>query len=300
LGIEHQAWRDLVVGATLIYRNVTDIIDDINIGVPYGPIAARLGVEDPYTPVTVTDPGPDGVLGTADDGGPITVWNQDPATFGQNHYLITNLAKWGFDVPYGYRALEFVVRKRFSDRWQLLASWTLARTNSSLGASGRAGVTTKSGFDNPNSDINRDGRTFDDRANLIKLNGSYLFADPIGVNLGVSLRHESGLPVRRTFSTERSVLNQGRVRITAAPAGEDDNPASLGGRFDAITILDLRAEKQFALPGRWGRLSLTVEAFNLLNENATRSAFTHSGSFYGRVFSIVPPRVVRLGLGWVF
>jgi hypothetical protein len=27
---------------------------------------------------------------------------------------------------------------------------------------------------------------------------------------------------------------------------------------------------------------------------------TFSGSFYGRVFSIVPPRVVRLGLGWVF
>lgn len=135
---------------------------------------------------------------------------------------------------------------------------------------------------------------------IVKLNGSYLFADPVGVNLAVSLRHESGIPVNRSFRTERGVLNQGRARVAAAPTGEDDNGASLGGRLDPITILDLRAEKQFSLPSRWGRLTVTVDAFNLLNENATRSAVTSAGRFYGLIFDIVPPRLVRLGFGWMF
>ncbi len=301
LGVEHQAWGDLVVGATLIYRNVNNVVETIDIGVPYGPVAAALAVEDPYTPVEITDPGPDGVLGTHDDGGPITVWNQDPSTFGQNQVLLTNPERWGFDVPFDYRALELVVRKRFSDRWQLLGSWTLGRHDSSLGGGNAgAGFTARGTFRNPNSDINRFGRTANDRTHIVKLNGSYMFADPIGVNLAVSLRYESGIPVNRRFITQRGVLNQGRVRVVAAPLGEDDNPASLGGRLDAITILDLRAEKQLALPGRWGRLTLSVGAFNLLNESATRSTITNAAGAYGRIRAIVAPRMVRLGLGWMF
>ena len=289
-GVEHQAWRDLVVGATVIYRNVTNVIEDIDIGVPY----------DSYAPVTVIDPGPDGVLGTPDDGGPITVWNQDPGTLGQSLFLITNPAKWGFDVPYDYRALELVVRKRFSDRWQMLASWTLGRTDSSLGGLGSSvpGVTYTPTFDNPNADINRFGRI--GLPHIVKVNGSYLFADPVGVNLAVSLRHQSSPAVSRNFRTERGLLNQGRVRIIAAPKGKDDNPASLGGRLDAITILDLRAEKQVRLPGRWGRVGVSLDVFNLLNENATRGAVTSAGPAYGRIRSIVPPRMLRLGVNWIF
>ncbi|MCH8247933.1 MAG: hypothetical protein IH951_16245, partial [Bacteroidetes bacterium] len=42
LGLEHQAWRDLVVSATFIYRTVSNPVEDINLGIPYGPLAATL------------------------------------------------------------------------------------------------------------------------------------------------------------------------------------------------------------------------------------------------------------------
>ena len=42
-----------------------------------------------YQPRTVLDPGPDGIAGTADDR-TLTVFEQDPATFGLDHFLLTN------------------------------------------------------------------------------------------------------------------------------------------------------------------------------------------------------------------
>jgi len=297
-GIEHQTRSDLVLGATLIYRTVSNSVGWINTGVPFGPVAERLGVEDSYVPVETIDPGPDGIVGTADDGGVMTVWSQDPGTFGQNFFLITNPERWGFDAGYDYRALELTARKRFANRWQVLGSWSIGRIDSGL--NGSSGSTTRGTFSNPNALINRIGRAREDRAHIIKLNASYLFADPVGVNVGVSLRHESGMPVSRRFRLDRGIVNQGRITLLAAPLGTDDNPASLGGRLSSITLLDLRAEKQFALPGSWGRMTLTFDAFNILNENAERSVIDFAGPAYGRIRQIVPPRMLRLGLGWIF
>jgi len=297
-GIEHQTRSDLVLGATFIYRKVSNVIDDVNVGVPYGPIANRLGVDDSYVPTETVDPGPDGIVGTADDGGIITVWSQDPSTFGQDFFLVTNPARWGFDASQDYRGLELTARKRFANRWQVLGSWTIGRIDSNL--AGGAGINAGSVFDNPNNDINRSGLSREDRTHIVKLNASYLFADPVGVNLGVSLRHESGGPIRRLFRLDRGTVSRGQPWIAAAPIGTDDNPASLGGRMSSITLLDLRGEKQFALPGSWGRMTLTFDAFNILNENAERSINTRSGSTYGRIRGIVPPRMLRLGFGWMF
>jgi hypothetical protein len=64
-----------------IYREEGQLQEDINAGVPFST----------YIPVIVTDPGPDGIPGNADDGGPITVFNQDPSTFGQDKFVLTNL-----------------------------------------------------------------------------------------------------------------------------------------------------------------------------------------------------------------
>src|SRR5581483_10256805 len=44
-----------------------------------------------FTPRPIVDPGPDGIAGTFDDQ-TLTVWEQNPATFGQDRYLLTNPA----------------------------------------------------------------------------------------------------------------------------------------------------------------------------------------------------------------
>jgi len=47
-------------------------------------------------------------------------------------------------------------------------------------------------------------------------------------------------------------------------------------------------------------MTLTFDAFNILNENAERSVIDFAGPAYGRIRQIVPPRMLRLGLGWIF
>ena len=67
------------------------------------------------------------------------------------------------------------------------------------------------------------------------------------------LRHQSGQPFGRTFTTS---LNYGNnVRVLAEPIGTR--------RMDNITILDVRVEKGFGLSGG-RRVAAFVDVFNML------------------------------------
>src|SRR5262249_19660076 len=71
-----------------------------------------------YAPVQRQDPGPDGRIGTSDDGGLLTVFNLTNP--GNNFTLYTNPA----DAFNNYDAVQFVGRKRYSHDWQMQASYT--------------------------------------------------------------------------------------------------------------------------------------------------------------------------------
>jgi hypothetical protein len=97
------------------------------------------------------------------------------------------------------------------------------------------------------------------------------------------LRHQSGQPFGRTFTTR---LNYGTVRILAEPIGTR--------RMDHLTILDVRGEKGFRLGGA-RRVALFVDVFNVLNANPEQNANWGSVSFL-RPISIVGPRIARVGV----
>jgi hypothetical protein len=65
-------------------------------------------------------------------------------------------------------------------------------------------------------------------------------------------------------------------------------------RMDDITLLDARVEKGFRLANN-RRVAGFVDVFNVLNANPEESTSWSSGSFL-RPLSIVPPRIVRLGV----
>jgi hypothetical protein len=98
-----------------------------------------------------------------------------------------------------------------------------------------------------------------------------------------SLRHQSGQPFGRTFTTS---LNYGNVRILAEPIGTR--------RMDNITIVDIRVGKGIRLAGSC-RVAGFVDVFNLLNANPEQHASWSSGTFL-RPLSIVPPRIARVGM----
>ena len=182
---------------------------------------------------------------------------------------------------------EITAHRRYSGRWSLLAGfahvWSGDQANSYLGQAVRQNPYPVT----PNDLINAgSGGRYDLRTWTAKVHGTV--DGPWGLRVSPLLRHQSGQPYGRTFVTR---LEYGTVRVLAEPMGTR--------RMDNVTLLDMRFEKGFRLPGG-RRVAALVDVFNLLNANPEQNVNWSSGSSFLQPLAIVPPRIVRLGarLDW--
>jgi hypothetical protein len=236
---------------------------------------------DAFTvPVFIQDPGPDGAVGTSDDGPAIPGYNVGPEFLGLRP---VNVVRNVPDADSHYWTWDVTATRRFAGRWLLVAGF--AHTWSRDQASGYAGQSVRNNVYplSPNDLINagQDGR-YDFRIWSAKIHGTY--AGPWDVRITPFLRHQSGQPFGRTFSTGLNYANN--VRILAEPIGTR--------RMDNITLLDVRVEKGFRLGGS-RRVAAFVDVFNLLNSNPEQSLSWSSGQSFLRPLSIVSPRMARIG-----
>lgn len=178
-----------------------------------------------------------------------------------------------------YRGLEFVLRKRFSSRWQFLGSYLLGKAEGNIGTHFNDGIGRS--VTNPNDLINDFGPLSLDSTHQIKLNGSY--HAPYGVVLGMSYLGMTGYPIR-SFVSEiggtfggatyfqfirgvhypRTDANgvqyvESSVTLPVEPRGTH--------RVDFRNILNLRAEKTFRV-GTDRRLGVVVDVLNVFNSSA--------------------------------
>ena len=233
-------------------------------------------------PVTIQDPGPDGSVGTEDDGPAIQGYDL-PLEFVRMRPV--NIVRNVPNSDSHYWTWETTVTKRFNRRWSLLAgfahTWNRDQTSGYLGQPVRQNTYSLT----PNDVINtgNDGR-YDFRTWSAKVYGTY--EGPWNLRVTPYLRHQSGQPFGRTFVTPPSLLNYGRIRILAEPIDTH--------RMDNITILDVRVEQGFRLAeGR--RVAGFVDGFNLLDANPEETVSWTSGSSFLRPLNIVAPRIVRIG-----
>src|SRR5262249_15227090 len=153
---------------------------------------AFLNPDNPYAtmPTTAVDPGPDGIVGTADD----STYQFFQRTSAANRLVITNDPT----SLQTYKGFEITVTKRMSRRWQMLAGYPRS-TNRIDHVSLDTSATTAS----PNLVINANGlittTANSDRPNLFKLTGTYILPWQDVVISG-NLRSESGPPVTRQIS----------------------------------------------------------------------------------------------------
>jgi hypothetical protein len=248
---------------------------------------ARQNISLPYeaftAPLTLTDPGMDGVVGTADDGGTIQAYAPGAPYAG---LAAVNMVR---NVPGSdsrYVTWDLTATRRFNGRWSLTTGfarmWNRDHASAYSGQSIRANTYPVT----PNDLINASASgQYRFTMWTAKVHGTYLA--PWDTQLTPSLRLQSGQPFGRTFSA--SIPGLGNTRILAEPIGTR--------RMDRIVMMDVRIEKGFRVAGR--RAAVFVDVFNLFNSNAEQNLSWSSGAFL-RPLDIVAPRILRLGarLDW--
>ena len=153
---------------------------------------------DAFTvPVSISDPGPDGRAGTADDGSAIRGYDLRPELVG---LAPVNIVRNVPGADSQYWTWDITATRRFTGRWSLVAGF--AHTWSRDQASGYFGQSVRENTYplTPNDLINagEDGR-YEFRIWSAKIHGTY--AGPWDVRITPFLRHQSGQPFGRTFST---------------------------------------------------------------------------------------------------
>jgi hypothetical protein len=230
-------------------------------------------------PIAIPDPGPDGRLGSPDDGAAIQGFELDAA--------LTTLAPRNEvrNVPVrgsAHVTWEVGARRRLADRWSLAATfahmWSRDHASGYFGQRVRANQYPVTPNDFIHAD--RDGRY---RFTTWTLKAHATYEGPGGVQVSPLLRVQSGQPFGRTFTRN---LNYGSVRILAEPIGTR--------RMPHVALLDIRTATRLPLPR--GRASVFVDVFNVLNVNPEQNSNWTSGPAFLQPQVIVAPRVARIGV----
>ena len=194
-------------------------------------------------PVTNRDPGPDGVVGNADDPGNTITYFDYPAS----------LAGADFQKPWivnddkansTFKTLEFQVSRRYAGNWQFRASYSATKKDIPLVTNVGNNQTGLINTQDPNAEIFASDNTWEW---IFRTGGSYLF--PYGVLGSVNLSHESGNPWARRveFAGGRQIPT---LIVNVEPIG--------ARRLDNLNLLDIRGEKRFP-GGRRPRAGRAVE-----------------------------------------
>ncbi len=236
---------------------------------PYGTINVSRPLVAYSVPVAVVDPGPDGRIGSGDDGGTVNAYSLTPASLNASPVNLTTSLP---DSNSEYYTWEITATKRQRAGWSLLASFTETWSH-------EAALGTGNDF-TPNALINAVGDQDRFRTWQAKLNGTINLR--WGFLVVPVVRHQSGTPFARTFV---QTLNYGSATIKTEPIAANRTPD--------ITLVDVRTEKTFRINAV--RVVGFVDLYNLFNTNAEQTLTTASGGSWLRPTAITAPRVLRIG-----
>ena len=246
-----------------------------------------------FTPVTILDPGPDGIPGTFDDQ-QLTVYAQNPATLGHDHYLLTN--------PPGLRTLNSGVNAQLRTAWRGITVSASFVAEKSYGPTnpGNAIFENDPGvvgalFSDPNTDINATGRAFTDRAFTGKIEALYRLPTRWGgVQISTVADYTDGLAFARMLLV--TGLPQGPFLVATTPRGSPGG----GNRAEHVQNWNLRLSREWPLA--FGRIAAAADLLNVTNADlAIQQADLTGLAFNSRLpIAIEPPRFVRFEVRYRF
>lgn len=280
-GVERDLSHNMSLSAMFIYRNWKNIIGRVDTVGNYLPV-------DQYVP-------------ELDET--FQIWERTDGSYYK--YTLKNIQKgdsWISREPYRkYWGIELLFNKRFSNNWQLLASYVYSQATGTINNEIADDIGYGGSTDDPNFWINANGRSTNDPTHMLKIQGTVVL--PFGIYLSTYFRAITG----NTWTTRywTGLLKQGRVTFLTEPRGTN--------RYPLEKTLDMRLEKTFTFAGKY-RVGLMFDVFNVFNDNTINSWGTRIGydwvlegdpdykaSTEGHeLYGFVRPRRARLGIRFMF
>lgn len=247
-GVDHELFPALRVSANFTHRVERNPQATSN---PANPFDSFL--------TTRPDAGRDGVLGTADDS-TFQFYNRTSTAVNQTYF--TN------DRSYRqtYNGLEITATKRMSNRWQMVAGYTYARSRVK-GLSVNIDPNTLINVTGPlaGQNTNFNGQ-IGDRPHQFKVTGTYVL--PLwDIGMAANLNSQSGIPITRQVVVAKTV--GGNSTINVEPLGSY--------RLPRRTVGDVRVFKTVPFGGSRS-LEVSVDFNNVTNANTVWDARTLSGT----------------------
>ncbi len=270
--LERAILADLGVRVGYVYKKDNDGWQQFNV---LRPLSAF------NVPVSIADPGPDGVTGNGDDGAAIQAFNLDDTSRGTQN-VATNIP--GYEGT--YKTLEFSGNKRYGNRWSMNASYSYTWSEeynriyfNNAFATNVANFSLFGPFStNPND------RNLNDFTNWsAKVSGT--------VDAGWDLRVtpvwkvQSGAPYGRFVLANLNYSSSQPILVE--PIGTS--------RQDTVSIVDFRVEKQLRFATK-ARVGLFFDLFNALNSNTNININWRAGASFEKATTVMPPRIAKFGV----
>ncbi len=308
LNLEREVFKDFSVSATFIYKHSGNLFANV----PVNRVTGQMWTYDrvPFTTldgktvqlysIHVQDYNEDGVV----DG-------QDVAWIAANTgFQVMNMSAveslLGIKARRDYTGYQLVFNKRYSNRWQGLASLLFS---SSSGMANRI-YAQDMNFEGPmvedNTWMSSLNYTINDMTGPLpftpkfelKISGSYTIPK-VELDLGLRFRMHTGRPVWELQAlTEITQWN-----YPGPPGGVvDQGIGSIVGEtapqyLPPQAIVDFRLEKTFKL-ARYGSFNVVLDVFNLFNSD-TPTSIDYQWQ-YGKIGGILDPRTFRLSFLYQF
>jgi hypothetical protein len=263
--LERELAPSLSARVLYVFKRNVGLTSNVNVARPFGAYSAA---------ISATDPGPDGILSTADDGGPVTLYDYTPAYKGSNFVLNQYVNADGNHDDY-YNSIELALYKRSTGKVSGQMSFLATKDHTWL-----VGVPQS-----PNDLVFPLNEIWE---KTFRMTGTY--QAPYGVSLSALFLALPGAPGQRTYLF-RGLPQSGTLTLKMEPYGAETGPAR--------TNLNLRASKSFVI-GNNRRFNVSVDVLNALNSNAAWTRSYVSGPTFGAVSLIPSPRAAQFGASFAF
>jgi hypothetical protein len=264
-------------------------------------------------------------------GEPDTIFVLRPEFRGDSSRTVMTNPSFADEIYRDYNGIEFAVRRRFRDGWQLMAAYNFSSSTGNV-ANDFQGTTTRNRiYNSPNEFIRAIGPLALDSPHQFKLQGTYTL--PYDVLLSGFYQAQTGFPIK-LIESDQSIQGSHKQRFyPLCPSGSagggakgdggggggcqqpplgipgivvegniDSAALQAGGiRHDFRHKIDVRVEKQFPFGDRM-KLGLILDVFNLGNVSRIQSykSLQIDNSNFLIPASFEAPRILRLGVRFNF